>query len=80
MTDEQRRVDVTSEQAAELLNVSHSYLVNLLESGEIPYQNVDRSVRIRYQDILDYKSQRNERRKETLDELVAQAQELNLGY
>lgn len=80
MTDEKHPVDVTSEQAAELLNVSHPYLASLLESGEIPYQSVGRSVRIRYQDILDYKNLRNERRKETLDELVAQAQELNMGY
>lgn len=72
--------EVTTQQAAELLNVSRPYLVSLLESGEIAYRNVGRYRRIRYQDILDYQTRRAHRRKDTMDELVAQAQELNMGY
>ena len=72
--------EVRTQQAAEMLNVSRPYLVSLLETGEIPYRNVGRYRRIRYQDILDYQSRRVHRRKETMDELVSQAQELNMGY
>jgi len=72
--------EVTTQQAAEMLNVSRPYLVSLLESGEIAYRNVGRYRRIRYQDLLDYQARRTHRRKEAMDELVAQAQELNIGY
>jgi excisionase family DNA binding protein len=72
--------EITTQQAAELLNVSRPYLVNLLESGAIAYRNVGRYRRIRYQDILNYQARKTHNRKETMDELVSQAQELKLGY
>ncbi len=72
--------DVTTQQAAELLSVSRPYLVTLLESGAIPFRTVGRYRRIKYQDILDYQAKRVHRRKETMDELVSQAQELKMGY
>jgi excisionase family DNA binding protein len=72
--------EVTTQQAAEMLNVSRPYLVSLLESGEIAFRNVGRYRRIKHQDILDYQASRTHRRKETMDELVTQAQELNMGY
>jgi excisionase family DNA binding protein len=72
--------EVTTQQAAEMLNVSRPYLVSLLESGEIAYRNVGRYRRIKHQDILDYQLRRTHRRKETMDELVSQGQELKMGY
>lgn len=72
--------ELTTQQAAEMLNVSRPFLVGLLESGEIAYRNVGRYRRIKRQDLLDYQSRRMHRRDQSMDELTSQAQELGMGY
>ena len=72
--------ELTTQQAAEMLNVSRPFLIGLLESGEIPHRRVGRYRRIKRQDILEYQARRADRRKEIMEELASQAQELNMGY
>ncbi len=72
--------ELTTQQGAEILNVSHSYLIKLLESGEIPFHKVGNHKKILYQDLRAYKNLINAQRREILAELAAQAQELNMGY
>jgi len=74
----QIRRELTSHDAAELLNVSRTFLIGLLEKGAIPYRLVGSHRRIAMTDLLAYKDQTNAQRKEALDAIAAEAQELKL--
>ncbi|MFC7512890.1 helix-turn-helix domain-containing protein [Streptomyces thermocarboxydus] len=69
---------LTTQQAADMLNVSRPYLIGLLESGEIPYKLVGRHRRIRFADLRQYLREDDVRRKEAADELMELDQELGL--
>lgn len=72
--------ELSTQQAADMLNVSRPFLVGLLDSGKIPFRFVGRYRRILYQDLLSYQNTKRQDRLKTMDALVKQAQELNLGY
>ena len=72
--------ELTTQEAADILNVSRPFLIKLIEAGEIPCRKVGRHRRIRYEDLINYKQQLDSQRMQALDELAAQAQELSMGY
>jgi excisionase family DNA binding protein len=72
--------EISTQQAADMLNVSRPHLVKLLESGEIPFKKVGAHRRIALKDLITYEKRLKENRKEKLTFLAKQAQELNLGY
>lgn len=72
--------ELTTQQAADMLNVSRPYLIELLEKNAIPHRKVGTHRRIRYEDLKSYKDHIDSERLKVLDELTAQAQELGMGY
>jgi excisionase family DNA binding protein len=70
------RAMLTSQQAADTMNVSRPYLIGLLERGEIPYEMVGTHRRIGFADLLDYKRKDDQRRRSALNELTALGEEL----
>lgn len=74
----QIRRELTSHEAAELLNVSRTFLIGLLEKGGIPYRLVGSHRRIALTDLLTYKATTDSHRKEALDAIAAEGQELKL--
>jgi excisionase family DNA binding protein len=72
--------EVTTQQAANLLNVSRPFLIEQLEKGEIPFRKVGSHRRIFFRDVMSYKHRMDRNRLKTLDELSALDQEHGLGY
>ena len=72
--------ELTTQEAADLLNVSRPYLVRLLEEGELPFHKTGKHRRVRFRDVMEYKQQRDKTSADAMAELAAQAQELGMGY
>ena len=70
--------ELTTRQAADLLQVSRTHLVQLLDEGRIPCRMVGAHRRVRARDILEYRRETESRRRKALDELTAVDQDLGL--
>jgi excisionase family DNA binding protein len=67
---------LTTQEAADLLNVSRPFLTKLLEAGEIDFHRVGSHRRIKAQDLLTYKENRDRERADAMRELQRLGQEI----
>ena len=73
-----KEVELSTQQAAAMLNVSRPYLIGLLEADKIPFRRVGRHRRVRFDDLMDYKRQDDLGRRVAADELAELTEELDL--
>jgi excisionase family DNA binding protein len=72
--------ELTTVQAADVLNVSRPFLIKLLEENALPHRKVGKHRRIRMDDVMAYKSRIDRDREAVLDQLAREAQEQGMGY
>jgi len=72
--------ELTTQETANILQVSYPHLVKLLEAGSIPFTKAGIHHRVRYQDLMAYRNLCNQESRDALDVLTAQAQEDDMGY
>ncbi len=72
--------ELTTKEAANILNVSRPYLVKVLDRGDIPHHRVGTHRRLNVEDVLAYRELRAARRREKLRELTELSEQLEGGY
>jgi excisionase family DNA binding protein len=72
--------ELTTQQAADFLNVSRPHLIALLQAKEIPHHRVGTHRRVRFADVYAFKEKFEQQRRSAMGELAAQAQDLSMGY
>ena len=72
--------NLTTQEAADYLNVSRPHLISLLEGAKMPYHMAGTHRRIRFQDLVTFKESLEKRRREIMEDLAAQSQQEGMGY
>ncbi len=72
--------ELTTGEAADILNMSRTHFVRLLENDEIPFHLVGTHRRVKIEDLLAFRQRRAEQRRKALEDLIAMSEELPGGY
>ena len=70
--------ELTTQEAANILNVSRPHMVKLLEEGKLPYHKTGRHRRVLFADLMRYKAQRESDSNNAMQELADLSQGLGL--
>ncbi|TDV55881.1 excisionase family DNA binding protein [Pseudomonas graminis] len=68
--------ELTTQEAADLLNVSRPHLVKLLEEGALPHFKTGRHRKVLFSDLMTLKNKRDEANREAMDDLSRLSEEL----
>jgi excisionase family DNA binding protein len=72
--------ELTTQEAADLINVSRPHLVKLLESGALPFHKTGKHRRVQFADLMKFKASRDRDSEKAMEELAKQSQALGMGY
>ena len=72
--------ELTTQEAATALGVSRPFVIKLMAEGELAYRRVGTHRRVRLDEVLAYHERSKVKRVDTLGALIADAQELDMGY
>jgi excisionase family DNA binding protein len=72
--------ELTTQQAADLLNVSRPFFIKLLNEEKIPFKKIGRHRRVQARDVLAFKQLQEKTSGDAMEALSAEAQKLKLGY
>lgn len=70
--------EMTTQEAADILNVSRPHLVKLLNNNEIPHTKTGTHRRIKVKDVMDYKEKKDTQCRQSLNEMTEIMQENGL--
>ena len=70
--------ELTTQEAANILNVSRPHMVKLLEDGYIPFHKTGRHRRVLFSDLMKFKELRNQKSHKAMQELSDLNQDLEL--
>ena len=76
----EKEKELTTGEAAEMLNVSRPYLVDLLESGEIPFRKVGSHRRVRLADVQEYREKQQNQSRSKMEALAREDEKLDVEY
>lgn len=72
--------EMTTQEAADILNMSRPTLIKILDEGDIPYHRSGNRRKVKYKDVMAYKHEVDTKRLNALNELSELDQSLGLGY
>lgn len=72
------QAELTTQEAANILNVSRPHMVKLLEEGKLPFHKTGRHRRVLFYDLMKYKDQRENESNKAMQELADLSQELGI--